>query len=292
MNSVSFRRILCSIGLLLCLPAPGCIQTIATDTMGSIVYEGFPALAEEEDLDFAGKALPANLKLMEVMLRSNPDNRELLLLLSQGYSSYALGFVEDEDPERARHFYQRGIDYATRLLRQNAALAPGLDGTLDDLKAGLVLCGREDVPAVFWAAFGWGGYINLSLTDPDALAAILRAEAMMQFVLTTDSAYYYGGAHVFLGSLDGSRPRMLGGNPERARRHFEAALTISGRRFLMTQVYYARSLAVQTLDEELFDSLLAEVDSASVNLLPEFRLANAIAKRKATILRGRKAELF
>lgn len=285
-------RILLSIGIFLATAASGCIQTIATNTVGSIVYDGFPAIAEEQDLDFAGRALPANLKLLEVMLRSNPENREMLLLLSQGYSSYALGFVEDADPERARLFYGRGIEYATRLLRQDDGLARGLDGSVDDLKSALALCGREDVPAVFWAAFGWGGYINLSLTDPDAIAAIPRTQAMMEFVLDVDSAYYYGGAHVFLGSLDGSRPRMLGGDPERSRRHFEAALRLNGGRFLMTQVYYARSLAVQTLDEALFDRLLDEVDATSIDVLPEIRLANAIAKQKAAILRARRAELF
>jgi hypothetical protein len=281
-----------SAGFLLALWSPGCIQTIATNTVGSIVYEGFPALTEEEDLDFAGKALPANLKLLEVMLRSNPENRELLLLLSQGYSSYALGFVEDTDPDRARVFYRRGREYGLRLLRQDNGLARALDGTVDDLKSELAGHGKEDVPGVFWAAFGAGGSITLSLDEPDALAEIPRTEAMMQFVVSADSAYYYAGAHVFLGALDGTRPRMLGGDPERSRRHFEAALRINGGRFLMTQVYYARTLAVQTLDEALFDRLLAEVDSASIDVLPEFRLANAIAKQKARALRQRKTELF
>jgi hypothetical protein len=51
-------------------------------------------------------------------------------------------------------------------------------------------------------------------------------------------------------------------------------------------------VAVQTLDEELFERLLGEVESASIDILPEMRLANAIAKQKAKILRGRKADLF
>lgn len=274
------------------LLSPGCLRTIATDTVGGIVYDGFPALTEESDLEFAGRALPANLKLLEVMLRSSPDNREMLLLLSQGYSSYALGFVEDEDPVRARDFYRRGIAYAERLLRQDAAMARALDGTVDDLRAELARRGAADVPGVFWAAFGWGGLLNLSLDDPDVLAAIPRAEAMMQFVVEHDSAYYYGGAHVFLGSLDGSRPRMLGGDPERSRRHFDAARRIGGGRFLMAQFYQARSLAVLTLDEQLFDRLLDEIAAAPIDILPEFRLANAIAKRKAELLRKRKSDLF
>jgi hypothetical protein len=279
-------------GLLLALGGPGCIQTIATNTVGDIVYDGFPALTGEEDLEFAGKALPANLKLLEVLLRSSPDNREMLLLLSQGYSSYALGFAEDTDPDRARLFYRRGREYAMQLLRQDDAMARALDGSVDDLKAELAGRGKSDVPGVFWAAFGSGGYILLSMNEPDALATLPRAEAMMQFVLAADSAYYYGGAHIFLGTLDGMRPKMLGGDPERSRRHFEAALRINGGRFLMTQVYYARSLAVQTLDEALFDRLLAEVDTASIDVLPEFRLANAIAKQKARTLRERKTDLF
>jgi hypothetical protein len=290
MNGPLLRAAFAGMALALCFP--GCIQTIATNTVGEIIYDGFPAMTEEEDLEFAGKALPANLKLLEVMLRSNPENREMLLLLSQGYSSYALGFVEDTDPARARVFYRRGKEYALRLLRQDAAMARALDGTVDELQSELARRGKDDVPGVFWAAFAAGGYVNLALDEPDALAGIPQAEAMMQFVLRADSTYYHGGAHVFLGALDGMRPKMLGGDPERSRRHFESALRINGGRFLMTQVYYARSFAVQTLDEPLFDRLLSEVDSASIDVLPEFRLANAIAKQKAQILRQRKAELF
>ena len=100
----------------------GCIQQIAVSTVGNIVHDGFGAFMEEEDLDFAGQALPANLKLLEAMLRSDPDNRRILLLLSEGYSSYSLGFVEDIDVERARVFYLRGRDFGLRVLRQDEGI--------------------------------------------------------------------------------------------------------------------------------------------------------------------------
>ncbi len=86
------------------LLSSGCVQTIAVTTVGGIADDGFSAFTEEDDLDFAEKALPGNIKLLEVMLKNNPDNTRLLLLLSQGYSSYALGFLEDKDPDRARAF--------------------------------------------------------------------------------------------------------------------------------------------------------------------------------------------
>ncbi len=270
----------------------GCIQTIAVSTVGGIVDEGFSALTEEKDLDFAEKALPGNIKLLEVMLKNKPEDVRLLTLTSQGYSSYALAFLEDSLQERARDFYLRGRDFGMRILRQDKDLAKALDGSVDDLKAALRTYDSEMVPAAFWTAFGWGSYIYLSLGDPDAIADLPRAEALMEFVVKNDSSFYYGGAHVFLGTLYGSRPKMLGGNIDLAKAHFARALLINGGKFLMTYVYQARSVAVQTLDEALFDECLQKVESASLEILPEFRLANAIAKKKAQLLKSRRAELF
>ena len=254
--------------------------------------DGFDALTEEQDLEFAGQALPSNLKLLEVMLKNEPDNEKLLRLLAEGYSSYALGFVEDTNPERAKVFYQRATDYALRLVRQDAKLAKAFDGSVDNLKEELAKRGKDDVPGVFWAAFGIGSYLNLALNYSDAIALLPKAEAMMTFVAAVDSGFYYAGADMFLGTLFCSRPRMLGGDSVLSRQHFERALRINGGRFLMTQVYFARSYAVQTLNEPLFDELLTKVDQASLDVLPKFRLANAIAKKKAKLLAARKADLF
>ena len=270
----------------------GCIQQIAISTVGGIVDDGFGALTEEQDLEFAEKALPANIKLLEVMLKSDPDNEELLTLVSQGYSSYTLGFVEDVNEDRARLFYLRARDYALRILRNDDRMARALDGSVDELAAELNRRDAEAVPAVFWAAFAWGSYINLSQNNTDALADLPRAEAMMKFVARVDSSFYYGGADVFLGTLAGKRPRMFGGDTDQSKRHFERALRINQGKFLMTYVYYARSYAVQTLDEALFEDLLTKVAQASLDIFPEFRLANAIAKKKAQLLLARKADYF
>ncbi|MBF8297270.1 MAG: transporter T-component [Bacteroidetes bacterium] len=121
----------------------GCIQHIAVTTVGSIVNDGFDAFTEEQDLEFAAQALPSNLKLLEVMLKNEPENESLLRLLAEGYNSYALGFVEDTDPERAKIFYLRATDYALQLVRQDAKLAKAFDGTVDDLKAQLAKRGKD-----------------------------------------------------------------------------------------------------------------------------------------------------
>ncbi len=60
----------------------------------------------------------------------------------------------------------------------------------------------------------------------------------------------------------------------------------------MTYVYYARSVAVQTQDVALFDSLLTRVLQAPPDTLAGARLANQVARKKAEMLLGRKEELF
>ncbi len=286
------RMIIIALVVCCALPLSGCVRTIAVSTVGGLVDEGFEAFTEESDLLFAEQALPGNVKLLEVLLKNDPTNTRLLRLASEGYSSYSLAFVEDTDRERALEFYRRGKEYAFRILREEKDFAVALDGSLDGLKRFLETRTRSDVPAVFWAAFGWGSSISLNLTSPDAIADLPKAEALMEFVARQDSGYYFGGADVFLGTLYGSRPRMLGGDVARARSHFERALRINRGEFLMTYVYYARSVAVQTQDEALFDELLTKVIQASPDILPRARLANQAAKRKAATLLGKKQDLF
>jgi tetratricopeptide (TPR) repeat protein len=227
-----------------------------------------------------------------VLLKSDPTNTRLLRLASEGYSSYALAFLEDTDKTRAREFYERGKEYAFRILRQDKDFARALDGTLEDWKSVLASRGQSDVPAIFWAAFGWGSAIYLNLTSPDAIGDLPKAEALMDFVARQDSTYYFGGADVFLGTLYGSKPRLFGGDPLKARAHFERAIRINRGNFLMTYVYYARSVAVQTQDEALFDELLTKVIQAPADALPAARLANQVAKKKAESLLSRKQEIF
>lgn len=271
---------------------PGCIQTIAVRSVGGIVDDGYDALTEESDLQFAEQALPGNLKLLEVMLKNDPNNERLLKLCAEGYASYALGFVEDVDVERARVFYLRGRDYGLRILEQDADMKKALNGSADDLKVALAKKSNDDVPGVFWTAFAMGSYLNITLTDPDAIASIPKIETMMNFVAEKDPSFYYGGAHLFLGTLYGSRSKFLGGDPEKSKRHFETALRLNEGKFLMTQVYYAKSYAFITQNDTLFEELLTQVDKASLEILPKFRLGNAIAKKKAKILLARKEELF
>jgi len=274
------------------LTGPGCIHQIALNSIGDIVDTGFEVLNEEQDLSLAGASIASNLKLLETIIRDDPDNRHYLLLASESYSSYALAFVEDDSVERAKLFYLRGKEFGLRILNRNRAFADAQHKGIEHLRSSMASFSNEDVPAVFWTAVGWGSYISHSLNDPEALADLPKVEEMMHFVLSRDSIYFYAGAHCFLGTLDGSRPNMLGGDLDASRDHFERCLRINGGKFLMSYIFYARSYAVQMQDKELFRSLLHSVDTTSIDVLPEQRLSNAVAKWKARRMEAKIDESF
>ncbi len=260
--------------------------------MSDIMDYGFQAFNEESDLIIARQALASNLKLIEALIKADPTNDKFLLYATQGYNAYGLGFAEDDSVERARMFYQRAMAYGMRILERNAAFKAAEDKDLTEFTRAVQTFSKDDVPALFWTASSWFSYINISRTDVAALANISRASAMMEFVRKNDPGYYYGGAYLFLGAIEGSTPAMLGGRPDTAKKYFEHCLALNGGKFLLADLYYAQTYAVQVQDQTLFESLLKKIDDASIDILPEARLPNAIAKQKAKLLRSKMNDLF
>lgn len=271
----------------------GCSLTQLTISATSVIIDGgFMAMNRETDLQLASQALPSDLKLLDGLILESPDNERLLLLGAQGYTSYALGFVEDSSKERASLFYLRGRDYGLRILFKNDDFKKSFDGDLDNFQKSLDKLGDDDVPAVFWTANSWGSYMNLNRDNVDALADLPKVEAMMNFVLKHDEKIFYGGAHLFFGTILASLPAMFGGDTTAARVHFEKAIQASDGKFLMAYYYYAQSYAVMTQNKDLFDSLLHKVIDAPENLLPDQNLANEIAKVKANELLKHESDYF
>ena len=114
----------------------------------------------------------------------------------------------------------------------------------------------------------------------------------VQLIVQVLQRIHDGGAHFFLATLAGSKPKILGGDSSASHDLFERCLKINHGQFLMTYLYYARSYAVQTQNRELFEQCLSTIDATSLDILPEARLSNAIAKKKAKLLREKIDKLF
>ena len=253
---------------------------------------GSIALYEETDLVIAEQALASNIKLLEGMVKGDPENCELLLLTSQAISGYVLGFVEDEEPERAKPLYLRARDYAARVLKQNDFNLTEENLLIEQYQKNVASIEDEDIDALFWSAFCWAGWINLSLDNPQAFVDLPKVESLMNRVLEIDSSYYHGAALLFFGGIWGTKPKMLGGDPEKAKQYFDKNLEITNGNFLLTYVYYAKYYAAKILEEDLFKQYLKTVKDTPNDVLPGEQLLNAIAKKKADFLLARTEDLF
>jgi hypothetical protein len=274
--------------------AGGCgwTQRLAVDSMVPVLENTAAEARGKSDLEMVGAGFPGNLLLLDGLIRTEPENRELLALGSYLYFGYALGFVELEDPARASAYYDTGRQYGLRALDRRAKFRHGRAGSLEDFRAGLASLQRDDARALAWTGANWARWLSLNLDSPAALATMPRVEALLDRLVELDPEFERGLPYALLGSYDALRPEMFGGNPQRAREEFDEALRVSDRRMLLYQVFYAEFYCRQILDRECFDQTLRAVTAAPDSLLPDSRLLNAIAKQRASTLLGKGSEWF
>lgn len=269
-----------------CLASTACgsIDRYAVRTTASMLERGRKAALEEPDYQLGRDAVASQLKLIEAMLVTDPGNIALRRLVAEGFGGYAFLFVEDAEPERAKGLYLRGRDHALAALGEKAVFRGLKDKSIDDLEKALKWAKKEDVPDLFWAGFGWGGFVNLSKDDSAALADLPKVVLLMKRVYELDPSFHFGGADLFFGVYYASRPPMLGGDTAKAKTHFEWAHKITRGHYLMTHVLNARWYAVATQDRELFKQLLTKVLESPAGVLPDARLTDEAAKKKAAQL--------
>ena len=275
-------RYMIGLTMLIVFSSLGCsLEKMAIRTTGSVLDYGVEALHEEEDLVIAEQAIMSNLKLLEGLIKGDPGNRNFLLMAAQGFTGYALGFVEDEDPQRAKIFYKRARDYGLEILNKNRSFKDSINGNFDGIEKALKRFKKADVPALFWTANAWGNLINVSRDSPSALAYMGKVELIMKRAIELDETFYYGGGHMFFASYYGGRSEMFGGSPDKSNKHFDRFVQLSNGKFLMGYVLHAKFYAVQMQDPVLYRELLDKVLKTPGNILPEQRLVNEIAKVKA-----------
>lgn len=267
------------------------IQTFALRSLDNLFNNTIASFMEEGDLRLAEQGIAGNLKLLEGVVKSDPENGKFLLLACQGYAAYALAFADDSS-ERSLSFYTRARLYGTRGLVLLGIPPRVFTSDAAAMRQALSRLGKQDVPLVFWTASAWGSAVNLQLADPAAIACLPSINAMMEWVEAKDPEYFYGGPYLYFGVFYGSLPPVLGGKPDLAKVNFERALAAGGGKFLMTYVFYAKTYAVEMQDERLFEDLLDHVIDASVDVLPEQRMANAVAKKRAQEALARKGDFF
>lgn len=283
----------------------GCsIRRFAINKLGDALAETGTAYASDDDPDLIRDATPFALKLIESLLEQNPEHAGLLLAAAGGFTQYAWAYVqqdadavEDEDLQaaldlraRARRLYLRAYRYGARGLE---AVHQGLGSLLEsDPKGAVRLAGKDDLPRLYWTAASLMAAISLSKDDPDRIADLSIVDALLARAVELDPDYDRGALHELMINWEGARSDAMGGSAERARRHFERAMELSGGKRASPLVALAENVSVRNQDRAEFESLLERALLVDADAAPEWRLENLLMQRRARWLLSRVDLLF
>lgn len=286
----------------------GCsVRQFAVNRLGDALAAsagGGGAFARDDDPELIAAAVPFSLKLMESLLDESPRHAGLLLATTSGFTQYAYAFVqqgadvlEDEDfaaaqaeRARARRLYLRARDYGLRALEvRHRGFAEHL---ARDPSGAAARAQRRDVPALYWTAAAWAAAIALSKDDPATIGEVPQMEALIDRAYGLDPDWDRGAIHGFLIAYEMARVDGVGSAVERARRHYQRALELSGGRLAGPHVAWAEAVCVPRQDAAGFRAALDAALAIDPAASPGDRLANTILQRRARWLLARIDELF
>ena len=290
----------------------GCsIRSLAINAMADSMAKSSVVYARDGDPELVGDALPFMLKTVEGLLEESPEHEELLLTACKGFTSYAQAFLaepadrlEETDLSGARHqrdraskLFVRAQGYGLRALE--LAHTGIVENLAKDPINALKDTGPEDVPVLFWTGAAWAGAISNAKGDMDLVADLNIANALLQRANSLDESWNDGAIHDVLISLETARSGDHGGSIEGARRHFHRAQELSQGKRLGPLVTFAETVVIkEQLDRppgdavDEFRRLLMEALAIDLELAPDDRLANTLARRKAQWLLDHTADFF
>ena len=300
--------------LLLIAASAGCdIGKLTVGTTAKVLVRAQPSLQQESDYELARQAIPGALKTIEGFWIVDPDNANLIRILTEGYCQYGTGFVEDDweaarlahdlpaiayHNARATKIFTRCLNYALRSLGARWQR----DLFADDATVATLL--REDAGpgkrfAMMYAALALGSIANHNVGEHIELVAYLpTVERILNHVLELDKQhpprdlFHAALPHIALGMVHTSRPPALGGDPDRARADFEQALQVTGGKLLLARTLMAYQVGLAKGDRKFFHDQLKQVVETLPSVWPEQRLGNEVAHRKARRYLSKEKELF
>ncbi len=278
------------------------LKRTAVDIVGDALSGNGDVFSSDEDPDLVREAVPFGLKTYESLLAVSPDHKGLLLAAASGFVGYAyilrqeadlMGNDEQEQAQareqrlRASKLFLRGQAYALRGLE---VVHPGFRTRLKQSPASaLAMTEKQDVAFLYWAGAGLAGALSANKSDPELIADLPLAGALIARVLELDETYDAGAAHEFFVAYEGARP---GGSVEAARRHYRRALELSEGNRASVYLALAEAVSIREQNLEEFRRQIHAALGVDPNRVPRWRVVNTLAIRRARFLQDHVAEFF
>lgn len=310
--------------LFMSLGLVGCssMQKMAVRNISPLFIEGSNLLTTERSWELFRESAPGNLKFLETIYLQDKSNHELLATLVKGYAGYAYAVPEtlamgdrleglEESPHQkyAIAIYTKSMDYGMDYLQHKGIKRRDLLET--DEKALLKLLNeklnKKDHSAVLFTAQSWGSLINLQQDNVALVSHVPKVKLLFDWVCQKDPDFENGVCDIFYAQYEASRPRMLGGNPEKAKQLYAEAIRKRPRHLLMRLGLIQYSL-LPAFDQEAYEKesvVLREEfakwedinrdsleDNSEYKAVEHLNLFNAIARKRFELIEKNKKRIF
>lgn len=291
--------------ILITLFLSSCSTTkIATDVMAKTIKKGIPAFMEEDDLALAKTSLESNIKLLEVLYKSNPENKNINVILSEAYFAYAFTFVDIDylketnynkkqiKKKRAIKMYKRGLKYGLNALFLTCCNIEKAIKTNDLELLKRQIAKVKDEELIFWATFNWAMLINLNMSSVETIADLPKLNILLDRLVEMNENYFYSAPLTLKSTMLCATPKMFGGKPNEGIKLMEKALKNSERSFLVSQLMYLEHCIPQVQDKAKFRKLSKEIQNKKIDEPKDLRLINKSVKTKLPYIKNKVNELF
>lgn len=311
-----------TLAMTLALSGCGTIQRMALRSASPMFVEGTKKLTLERNWDFFRESSPANLKFLEMIYLQDPQNLELLATLVKGFSGYAYavpetlaygdelaGVEESLHKKNAISLYTRALDYGLTYFKEKGITKSQiLEGEDQDLSKTLDKnLGKADLTAVLFTAQAWASLINLQKDNVALVSHVPKVKTMFDWVCSKESKIENGVCDIFAAQYEAARPRMLGGNPEKAKELYAKAIQ-QRPKHLLIRVGYLQYSVLPGFDVEAYEkeaAILREEfakwddlnrdsleNGSEYKTVEELNLFNAIAKKRFELMELNKKKIF
>lgn len=311
-----------SFALFLVLTGCSTFQKIAVRSSAPLFQASSERMTQERSWEFLKESTPSNLKLIEMLYLQDKDNLPLLGLLVKGYFGYSYAVPEtlalDDELSGVEnsHWKKEAILLHTRALDYGLEYFQKKDITRNDLlsldeselkKKLDKKLKKEDQQAALYFAQAWGSLINLQKDNVALVSQVPKVKALFDWVCGKDSSIEHGVCDIFYAQYEASRPRMLGGNPEKAAELYKAAiekhplhlLIRLGRiQYLILPAFekdqYEKEAHVLQAEFQKWEDVNRDTleDKSEYKVVEDLNLFNAVAKKRFDIIQKHKSKIF
>ncbi len=292
---MNITRAAMGLTLALALGSTGCIKKLILDGQIKGTRDGAAAVDYFSDYEVAQTAAYAGVTQFEGMHYLAKDNEDALFMLTRSWTSLAFAFIEDQqeqaedtdgpDSDKANYHKARGVAAYDRAIKYGVELlehkAPGFEAAKkndDTMKKWLsAFDDKKDAEALFWTGYAWIGKVNLLKDDPAAVSDLFIGVAIIERVVQLDGNYLYASPHTILGAYHARSPMA---EMEDGKKELDLAIAFTQGKALLPKFQLATKYYCLKNDKAAYEKTLQAIVDAP-DELPEQRLTNAIAKRKA-----------